>query len=95
MADPITPSVSDRICNHMNQDHADAVLIYAKAHGVTDAIAAQMLKIEPQSMSLLVQTDEKTLPLQISFDHELEDSEDAHQTLIAMIKSARASQAAN
>ncbi len=89
MADPITQPVSDRICTHMNDDHADAVLMYAKAHGVEGAIAAQMLKIEPQSMSLLVQTEEKTLPLQITFDHELQDSEDAHQTLIAMIKTAR------
>ncbi|MGF1536463.1 MAG: DUF2470 domain-containing protein [Elainellaceae cyanobacterium] len=90
MADPITKPVSDRICNHMNEDHADAVLLYAKANGVDDAIAAQLTKVEPQSMSLLVQTEEKTLPLQIAFDHELEDSEDAHQTLIAMVKMARA-----
>ena len=90
MADPITPPVSDRICAHMNDDHADAVLMYAKAHGIDDAIAAQMLKVEPQAMRLLVQTEGKTLPLDIPFDHELQDSEDAHQTLITMVKQARA-----
>ena len=29
-ADPITPAISDRICAHMNDDHAEAVLLYAK-----------------------------------------------------------------
>lgn len=89
MADPITKPISDRICTHMNDDHAEAVLMYAKAHGIDNAIAAQLIKVEPQSMSLLVQTEDKTVPLQIPFDHELQDSEDAHQTLIAMVKTAR------
>ncbi|HEY9618712.1 MAG TPA: DUF2470 domain-containing protein, partial [Microcoleaceae cyanobacterium] len=26
MSDPITPEVSQRICKHMNDDHAEAVL---------------------------------------------------------------------
>jgi len=89
MADPITKPVSDRICTHMNDDHGEAVLMYAKAHGIENAIAAQMLTVEPQFMTLLVQTEDKTVPLQIPFDHELQDSEDAHQTLIAMVKTAR------
>ena len=29
-ADPLTPAVSDRICKHMNDDHAEAVLAYAQ-----------------------------------------------------------------
>ncbi len=95
MADPITPAVSDRICAHMNDDHADAILLYAKFYGgVDDAVAAQMLKVEPDNMNLLVQTESSTIPVEIAFDHELEDSEDAHQTLISMVKEARAIAAA-
>ena len=30
MSDPFSPEVSDRICKHMNNDHAEAVLLYAK-----------------------------------------------------------------
>lgn len=91
MADPITPAVSDRICAHMNDDHANAILLYAKHYGgVENALAAQMLKIQPGSMNLLVQTETSTIPVEIAFDHELADSEDAHQTLIAMVKEARA-----
>lgn len=95
MADPITQTVSDRICAHMNDDHADAILLYAKIYGgVEDALAAQILTVEPSGMNLLVQTETSTVPVEIAFDHELEDSEDAHQTLISMVKEARAIAAA-
>lgn len=90
MADPLTPEVSDRICKHMNEDHADAVLIYAKTFGqVNEAIAAAMLKIDTEGMDLQVDLDGKSTPIRIAFDHPLQDSEDAHQTLIAMVKQAR------
>jgi putative heme iron utilization protein len=90
MADPITKTVSDRICKHMNEDHADAVLIYAQAFGnLPAATAATMNSIEPESMEIVAEVNGETLPVQIKFDHVLQDSEDAHQTLIAMIKQAR------
>ncbi|MGG6297413.1 DUF2470 domain-containing protein [Leptolyngbya sp. AN02str] len=89
MADTLTPEVSDRICKHMNEDHADAVLMYAKVYGnVASATAAHMLKIDPEGMDLQVQTDTPQT-VRIPFDHTLQDSEDAHQTLIAMVRSAR------
>lgn len=74
----------------MNDDHADAVVIYAKAFGgVTDAIAAEMLSIDAQGMDLTVQVNGEPVPVRIQFDHVLADAEDAHQTLIAMVKQAR------
>lgn len=90
MADPLTPEVSDRICAHMNDDHADAIALYARVFGgVTDVVAAKMLKIDPQGMDLNVQDDTGERSVRVSFDHDLADSEDAHQTLIAMVKQAR------
>lgn len=91
MADAFSPDVSDRICKHMNDDHAEAVLLYAKVFGgVMEAIAAQMLKIDADGMDLQIQQAAATAPVRITFDHTLQDSEDAHQTLIAMMKQARA-----
>ncbi len=90
MADPITPDVSQRICQHMNDDHADAVVLYAKVFGgVAEAAAAEMATIDPQGMDLLVEVNGDIQPVRITFDHELKDSEDAHQTLIAMLKQTR------
>jgi len=90
MADPLTPEVSDRICKHMNDDHADAVLLYAKAFAsVPDASTARMVSIDPEGMNLQVERDAGPQPIRVTFDHTLQDSEDAHQTLIAMVRQAR------
>jgi putative heme iron utilization protein len=90
MADIITPAVSDRICAHMNDDHADAVLLYAKVYGNLPAATAATIKtIDPEGMDLLAQVETGETPFRITFDHTLTDSEDAHQTLIAMIRNAR------
>ncbi|NET74424.1 MAG: DUF2470 domain-containing protein, partial [Sphaerospermopsis sp. SIO1G2] len=39
-----SPEISSRICKHMNEDHANAIVIYAQAFGKSeDATAAEML----------------------------------------------------
>jgi putative heme iron utilization protein len=90
MSKDFSADISSRICKHMNDDHADAIVVYAKAFGgITDVNAAQMLSIDAQGMDLTAQVDGKTVPIRIQFDHVLADAEDAHQTLIAMVKQAR------
>jgi putative heme iron utilization protein len=90
MADPITPEVSQRICAHMNDDHAEAVLMYAKVYGQTeDATAATMKSIDPEGMDLNVMLGEKATTIRVPFERSLTDSEDAHQVLIAMVRQAR------
>lgn len=84
------PEVSSRICNHMNEDHADAVLLYAQAFGsLANATAAEMVSIDAQGMNLDAQSNGEVVPVRIQFDHVLADAEDAHQTLIAMVKQVR------
>lgn len=93
MADPITPEISDRICAHMNDDHADAVALYARVFGQTpDAQAARLVSIDPEGMTLAAQCGDESKSVRVPFDHTLADSEDAHQTLIAMVKQARQAQ---
>jgi len=83
-ADPLTTAVSDRICRHMNADHAEAVLAYARHYGgCTEAREARMVAVEPQGMQLEV--DGRAVA--VAFDHTLSDSEDAHRTLVAMLRS--------
>lgn len=96
MADPITPEVSQRICTHMNDDHAEAVLLYAKIYGqVQDATAAIMKAIDPEGMDLDVTLGQSSTTLRIPFERSLTDSEDAHQTLIAMVRQARSTPASS
>ena len=82
-ADPLTPDVSARICAHMNDDHADAVVAYARHYGgISAPVQARMLEV--QSDAMLLEVDGTTLS--IPFDHSLSDSEDAHRTLVAMLR---------
>ena len=90
MADSLTPAISDRICKHMNEDHAEAITLYAKVYGnQPETEAAQMLSIDAKGMNLSIQIQEKNDTVRIEFDHTLTDSEDAHQTLISMVRQAR------
>ncbi|HEY9834190.1 MAG TPA: DUF2470 domain-containing protein [Stenomitos sp.] len=90
MSDPFSPEVSERICKHMNEDHADAIALYARIFGNSpDTEGAQMLSIDAQGMNLVAHIKSESIPLRIEFDHVLKDSEDAHHTLIDMVKQAR------
>jgi putative heme iron utilization protein len=90
MSEPITPTISDRICKHMNEDHADAIVLYARFYGQSpEAEAAEMVSIDPQGMNLSASIAGQQVPLRIEFERPLENSEDAHQTLIAMARQAR------
>jgi putative heme iron utilization protein len=90
MSEQFSPAISSRICQHMNEDHSDAVVLYAQAFGgVANATTAQMQAIDSQGMDLTAQVNGEAIPVRITFDHVLVDAEDAHQTLIAMVKQAR------
>jgi putative heme iron utilization protein len=83
-ADPLTDAVSERICKHMNRDHSEAVLSYARHYGGRpEAQNAEMLAVRPEGMDL--RADGETLV--VAFDHLLSDSDDAHRTLVAMLRS--------
>jgi putative heme iron utilization protein len=90
MSEAITPAISDRICKHMNEDHADAIALYAKTFGNSpNTEVAQMISIDPAGMNLSATIDGEIIPVRINFDHNLQDAEDAHHTLIEMLKEAR------
>ena len=82
-SEPITKESSTRICNHMNNDHQDAVNAYAKYYGkIENFKSAKMTRLSSKDIELKV--DERTLL--IKFDHTLKDCSDAHKTLVDMIK---------
>lgn len=90
MSESITPAISDRICKHMNEDHADAVALYAKTFGnAPDTETATMAAIDPKGMNLNAQIGGETVPVRVEFERELKDAEDAHHTLIEMLKQSR------
>ncbi|MGB6297694.1 MAG: DUF2470 domain-containing protein [Rivularia sp. (in: cyanobacteria)] len=90
MSEEFSTQISDRICKHMNDDHADAVAFYANTYGnLENATAAKMLSIDAEGMNLQAQANGEEVPVRIKFDHTLKNAEDAHHTLIDMLKQAK------
>ena len=90
MSEAFSPAISNRICQQMNDDHRDAVVLYAQAFGgLPNATAAELVSIDAEGMNLNVTLNESQTPIRIGFDRVLKDAEDAHHTLIAMVKQAR------
>lgn len=86
MSETITPEISNRICKHMNEDHAEAVLLYARAYGNSpNAETAQMISIDSQGMNLAAQINGENIDLRVHFDRTLENAKDAHHMLVEMV----------
>ncbi len=59
-SEPITKESSERICNHMNRDHQDAVNAYAKYYGKIKTFkSAKMLSLSPEYLELKI--DDQTI----------------------------------
>ena len=90
MPETISPQVSDRICKHMNDDHADAVLMYVQTYGQTPAATAATMKaINAEGMDLEAEVPDGPTMVRIPFDPPLEDAKAAHVRLVEMLKANR------
>ena len=85
------PESERYMMDHMNADHADSNLMYAKVYGhLWSATAARMVTLDKEGIDLEVTVPDGTQRLRISFDHRLEDEADAQRTLVAMSRHAQA-----
>ena len=76
--------------NHMNEDHADSVLLYVDAYSdVTGAESAKLLNVDAEGMDIAAQVDGTDTTVRIPFKKRLETPHDAHMTLVSMSKNAR------
>ncbi len=70
----------------MNDDHADALIQFAKSFGgIMQPINVKMIDLSPIAMQLEIDGKQ----VEIAFDHELVDSADAHHSLVNMLKAIR------
>tara|TARA_B100000700_G_scaffold63574_1_gene70124 strand:- start:320 stop:604 length:285 start_codon:yes stop_codon:yes gene_type:complete len=80
----LNKNVIERICKHMNADHKDALIKYAK-HYAGIVTLKEVIMTTLTKTYLELEVDKKVV--HINFDHTLENSEDAHKTLVSMLKS--------
>jgi hypothetical protein len=88
--DPIATSETG-IVSHMNEDHADALVAYARAFTrAADAEQVSMVGCDRYGFELSVMTEAGPRPARIAFDAPIENAGQARQTLIALLGRARA-----
>ena len=84
------PESEHYMMDHMNADHADSNLMYAKVYGqLWQATEARMAALDREGMELDVTVPDGTQRIRIPFDHRLQDEGDAQQTLVEMSFNAR------
>jgi putative heme iron utilization protein len=90
--DPLAPAAAG-ILQHMNQDHADAVLAYARVlAGIVDAQSATMTAVDRYGFDLAAVTPKGTRVARLEYDGgaTVDTSDAVRRVLVAMVKRARA-----
>lgn len=86
----LSAAQSADIVAHMNDDHAEAVLLYAKAFGALPrATAATMTTIDETGMDLEVSCGNKSTRVRIAFDQSVQTPGGARRLLVDMAAAAR------
>ncbi len=88
--DPLADAAAG-IVAHMNDDHADALVSYARAlAGIGDATSARMTEVDRYGFEIAVQTPDAPRVARIAFEAPLATSEEVRKAMVGLVKSARA-----
>lgn len=80
----------DRIITHMNEDHADAVLLYARAFAARlDATSAQLIGFDETGMDIDCIENGQSSRCRVDFNQPLNNAGEARQVLVEMVGIAR------
>jgi putative heme iron utilization protein len=88
--DPLA-DVAPGILEHMNRDHPDALVVYARVlGGAADAEAATMVAVDRLGFRLRIRSGGRLHAERIPFPEEVRSADDARRVLISMLQDARA-----
>ena len=87
-ADPLA-EVAESIMEHMNQDHADALLAYARFFAGEAADEARMVAVDRLGFKLHLRNGERRWSTRIAFPREVTTAADSRAVLIEMARAAR------
>jgi putative heme iron utilization protein len=79
-----------RIIDHMNADHAAALLECCRSFTKADATAARMTSVDRYGFEMSVATGQGPRPVRIGFSRPISTPEEAREELVALAKRARA-----
>jgi len=89
-ADPVA-AAAERVLSHMNEDHTDALLAYARAFtAATDATQAVMTAVDRYGFEMTVTTPRGAGPVRLGFEQPLTQPAQAREALVALFHAAQA-----
>jgi putative heme iron utilization protein len=91
--DPLA-DVADGIMEHMNRDHADALVTYARVLAGEPADEARMVGVDRLGFKLRLRGGDRMHSVRIAFPREVRTAADSRSVLIEMLRQARAGGAA-
>ena len=87
--DPLAETASD-IVTHMNDDHADAMVLYCRAFSkATEISVATMTGVDRYGFEMSVETAEGPRPVRLMFPQPVGTSGEVRTALVTMLKMAR------
>jgi putative heme iron utilization protein len=88
-ADPLGSSAA-AIIDHMNDDHADAMVLYCRAFSkATEVTSASMTGVDRYGFEMSALTPQGPRPVRLAFAKPLSTAEEVRAALISMVKDAR------
>jgi putative heme iron utilization protein len=88
--DPLA-EVAESIMEHMNADHADALLLYARVFAKESADEARMVAVDRLGFKLHLRQGERRWSTRIAFPREVTTAADGRSVLVEMARQARQS----
>ena len=86
--DPLAAAAKG-IIDHMNQDHADAMILLARHYAGLDALEAAMTAVDRLGFHVRLRTPEGMKGTRINFPGEVRTLEESREALIQMVRRAR------
>ena len=86
--DPIAPH-AEMICDHMNEDHPDALLMYAAAFAETRAESSRMISVDSLGFDMVAQAGGAHKHLRIDFQSPVATTEEVRAVMVDMVRRAR------
>jgi heme iron utilization protein len=88
-SDPLA-EIAEGIMEHMNADHADALLAYARFFAKEEADEARMVAVDRLGFKLHLKDGERRWSTRVAFPREVTTAADSRTVLIEMARLARA-----
>ncbi|MDX8410431.1 MAG: DUF2470 domain-containing protein [Mariprofundaceae bacterium] len=83
--------VAESVIQHMNEDHADALILLARHQGKVGADEVRMVGVDRLGFDVKVRMGEQILGARIAFPSPLNDAADVRSMFVMMVQEARES----